>query len=160
MVDYLSEDDELDNEIEELADFKTKNDVLIQTHERINQGLCGEIDKIEPGMVSSVLETLPEMVADSRGLIHNGFVFGAANYAAMVAVNERNVVLVASDCQFLSPAKLGDTIRFDAKVRHKEGKKRNVHVVAHVLDIKIFEGEFKTVITEKHILGLKLLQEE
>ena len=39
-------------------------------------------------------------------------------------------------------------------------RKRNVHVQAFVLDIKVFEGEFKTVITEKHVLKLKLLDEE
>jgi acyl-CoA thioesterase len=32
--------------------------------------------------------------------------------------------------------------------------------VAHVHDIKVFEGEFKTVITERHVLRLKLLEDE
>jgi len=100
------------------------------------------------------------MLADDVGLIHGGFIFGAADYAAMLAVNERNVVLVASDCQFLSPVKLHDVVDVVAKVRHKEGRKRNVHVKAFVLDIKVFEGEFKTVITDKHVLKLKLLDEE
>jgi acyl-CoA thioesterase len=100
------------------------------------------------------------MVADDIGLIHGGFIFSAADYAAMLAVNERNVVLVASDCQFLSPVKFHDEVTFIARVRHKEGRKRNVHVEAFVLDIKVFEGEFKTVITERHVLKLKLLDEE
>ena len=78
----------------------------------------------------------------------------------MLAVNERNVVLVASDCQFLSPVKFHDEVNFVARVRHKEGRKRNVHVEAFVLDIKVFEGEFKTVITEKHVLKLHLLEQE
>jgi len=100
------------------------------------------------------------MIADNVGLIHGGFIFSAADYAAMAAVNERNVVLVASDCQFLSPVKFHDEVNIIARVRHKEGRKRNVHVTAHVLDIKVFEGEFKTVVTDKHVLKLKLLDRE
>ena len=150
-------DDEL-----ELEDYRDEEEeqVVLRTHERINKDLTGDILKHEVGYVELRLTTTPEMVADSLGLIHGGFIFSAADYAAMVAVNERNVVLVASDCQFLSPVKFHDEVNVIARVRHKEGRKRNVHVEAFVLDIKVFEGEFKTVITEKHILKLKLIDEE
>ncbi|WP_457750051.1 PaaI family thioesterase [Sulfurimonas sp.] len=152
------------NEVEdelELDEYQNEqNQVMIQTHEKINQNLCGEIIKMEEGYVELSLETIPDMLADDVGLIHGGFIFGSADYAAMLAVNERNVVLVASDCQFLSPVKLHDVVDVIAKVRHKEGRKRNVHVQAFVLDIKVFEGEFKTVITDKHVLKLKLLDAE
>ena len=143
----------------ELDDYREEKDreVLVKTHERINQDLNGEIVVMEEGYVEVKLITSPEMVADDIGLIHGGFIFSSADYAAMLAVNERNVVLVASDCQFLSPVKFHDEVIMTAKVRHKEGRKRNVHVVGHVLDIKVFEGEFKTVITEKHILKLHLM---
>lgn len=134
-------------------------EVFPKTHERINIDLCGEIIKLEKGYAEVRLKTTAEMVADSLGLIHGGFVFGAADYAAMLAVNEKNVVLVASDCQFLSPVKYHDEVNVVARVRNKEGRKRNVNVTAHVLDIKVFEGEFKTVVTERHILKLKLLDE-
>jgi len=145
----------------ELEDYQSDEDeVMIKTHERINQEFCGEVIKIEQGYVELRLTTTPEMVADDVGLIHGGFIFSAADYAAMLAVNERNVVLVASDCQFLSPVKFHDEVNFVARVRHKEGRKRNVHVEAFVLDIKVFEGEFKTVITERHVLKLKLLDKE
>jgi len=145
----------------EIEDYRDEPEqVLVQTHNRINENLCGELIKIEEGYVEVRLATLPEMLADDVGLIHGGFIFGAADYAAMLAVNERNVVLVASDCQFLSPVKLNDEVDVIARVRHKEGRKRNVHVEAFVLDIKVFEGEFKTVITEKHVLKLKLLDAE
>ncbi len=145
----------------EIDDYRDSADqVFVQTHTKINENLCGEVIKIEEGYVELRLTTLPEMVADDVGLIHGGFVFGSADYAAMLAVNEKNVVLVASDCQFLSPVKLHDEVNVIARVRHKEGRKRNVHVEAFVLDIKVFEGEFKTVITEKHVLKLHLIDEE
>jgi len=145
-----------DLELDEL----NKDEVAIRTHEKINQDLSGEIIKMEVGYVEVRLTTTPDMLADEVGLIHGGFIFSGADYAAMVAVNERNVVLVASDCQFLSPVKLHDEVNFIARVRHKEGRKRNVHVEAFVLDVKVFEGEFKTVITDRHVLKLKLLDEE
>jgi acyl-CoA thioesterase len=153
--------EEIKDEDLTIDDYRSDEEqVLIKTHDRINQELCGEVIKIEQGYVELRLTTTPEMVADDVGLIHGGFVFSAADYAAMLAVNERNVVLVASDCQFLSPVKFHDEVNFVARVRHKEGRKRNVHVEAFVLDIKVFEGEFKTVITEKHVLKLHLLEKE
>lgn len=145
-----------DNEELEVEDYRAKDDVLLKTHEEVNHDLCGEIEKMDIGYVKLKLVTTHDMIADSKGLIHGGFVFGAADYAAMAAVNERNVVLVASNCQFLSPVKFGDIINFTAKVRHKEGRKRNVHVIGNVLDIKVFDGEFKTVVTDRHVLKLRL----
>jgi len=144
-------DEELDVEVQE------DNTIYLSTHESINQDLCGEIQKLELGYVEVELMTTDDMVADDMGLIHGGFVFSAADYAAMAAVNERNVVLVASECQFLSPVKLGDVVKIIAKVRHKEGRKRNVEVEAFVTEIKVFSGLFKTVITERHVLKLNLL---
>jgi len=157
----VSQDNSLDEQLEIEEEYQEEeNQVLLNTHLKINQDLSGEIVKLEQGYVELRLTTTPEMVADSIGLIHGGFIFSAADFAAMAAVNERNVVLVASDCQFLSPVKFHDEVNFVARIRHKEGRKRNVHVEAFVLDIKVFEGEFKTVITEKHVLKLKLLDED
>lgn len=154
MAKQIEENDE-DLEIEEYA---PAGNVFLKTHEGINQNLSGEIIKLESGYVEVALHTTQDMVADDMGLVHGGFIFSAADYAAMAAVNERNVVLVASECQFLSPVKLGDVVKFVAKMRHKEGRKRNVEVEAFVLDIKVFSGLFKTVITERHVLKLKLLE--
>ena len=147
-----SRDDELD------VEFQEENNIYLNTHESINQELCGEIQKLELGNVEIELVTTQDMVADDMGLIHGGFIFSSADYAAMAAVNERNVVLVACECQFLSPVKLGDVVKISAKVRHKEGRKRNVEVEAFVLDVKVFTGLFKTVITERHVLKLNLLE--
>lgn len=150
----------IDDELE-IDDYQEDaNAVFVQTHNKVDADLNGEIIKLERGYVELRLTTRPEMIADDVGLIHGGFIFSSADYAAMLAVNERNVVLVGSDCQFLSPVKFHDEVNIIARVRHKEGRKRNVHVEAYVLDIKVFEGEFKTVVTERHVLKLKLLEEE
>ena len=156
----MAEQETNDDELGIASDIEEKEEIFIKTHERISADLCGEILLLERGYVETRLTTTAEMLADDIGLIHGGFTFSGADYAAMIAVNERNVVLVASDCQFLSPVKFHDEVKFIAKVRHKEGRKRNVHVEGFVLDIKVFEGEFKTVITERHVLKLHLLDEE
>ncbi len=158
----MSNKDEATKEELELDDYREneKDQVILKTHEEINRDLSGEIEKMEVGYVELRLTTTESMIADDQGLIHGGFIFSAADFAAMAAVNERNVVLVGSDCQFLSPVKFGDEVNFTAKVRHKEGRKRNIHVIGHVFDIKVFDGEFKTVITERHVLKLKLLNGE
>ena len=156
----MTSEQKTEDELEIAEYMDDSNQVMIKTHEKVKGELCGEILKMEEGYVELKLVTIVDMLADDLGLIHGGFIFGSADYAAMLAVNERNVVLVASECQFLSPVKLHDEVKVVARVRHKEGRKRNVYVKAYVLDIKVFEGEFKTVITEKHVLKLKLLDEE
>ena len=153
------EEEILEEELD-IQEYAKEDDVLLKTHENVNHDLSGEIQKLENGYVELKLVTISEMLADDYGLIHGGFIFSAADYAAMLAVNERNVVLVASDCQFLSPVKFGDIVNFTAKVRHKEGRKRNVQVTGHVLDIKVFDGLFKTVVTDRHVLKLKLMEED
>ena len=152
--------DILDDELHDEYTGEEEEDITLQTHLRINHNLSGELILIERGYVEVRLTTTAEMVADEMGLIHGGFIFSAADFAAMAAVNERNVVLVGSDCQFLAPVRFHDEVNFVARVRHQDGKKRDVYVTGHVLDIKVFEGEFKTVITERHVLKLKLLDEE
>ena len=158
----MSKNQEVSDEEFELDDYRAdeENAVVLHTHESINRDLSGEILKLQKGYVELRLTTSSDMVADEHGLIHGGFIFSSADYAAMAAVNEKNVVLVGSECQFLSPVKYGDEVNFVARVRHKEGRKRNIHVEAHVLDIKVFEGEFKTVITDRHVLKLRLLDGE
>lgn len=130
----------------------------LNTHERINTVYSGEILKLESGYSKVILETIEAMRADEVGLVHGGFIFSAADFAAMVAVNEPNVVLASSNCLFLAPVRVGDSVTFEATEHQKEGRKRNVTVRGFVHEIKVFEGEFKTVITERHVLRLDLLK--
>ena len=134
--------------------------VFVSTHEKINHTLCGDVELIETGHVIVSLITTEDMRADDVGLVHGGFIFSSADYAAMLAVNEKNVVLASSTIQFLAPIRVGDEIRFEAQVRHKEGRKRNVRVIGISKEVKVFEGEFKTVVTDRHVLRLNLLDIE
>ncbi|MEA2111969.1 MAG: PaaI family thioesterase [Campylobacterota bacterium] len=139
-------------------DVNIDNKVYLETHLKINHALSGDIEELKDGYAKIVLSTTEDMRADDAGLVHGGFIFSAADFSAMAAVNDKNVVLAASTCQFLAPVRVRDLVVFEATVRHKEGRKRNIHVKGYSSEVKVFEGEFKTVITEHHVLNLSLVK--
>ena len=98
------------------------------------------------------LDTDETMKVDDFGLIHGGFVFGAADYAAMLAVNHPNVVLGSADVQFLKPIRTNDTIYAEAKVTSSQNKKRIVSVSARVEDAEVFRGTFTCFVLQEHVL--------
>lgn len=124
----------------------------LKTHLKIDNALCGTVTALGEGYAAVELETAPNMAADERGLVHGGFIFGAADYAAMAAVNEPTVVLAAATCRFLAPSKTGDKIVFEAKCIEKDGKKYRITVNAFCGETAVFSGEFKSVVTARHLL--------
>ena len=127
--------------------------MLLNTHLKINTKLCGTVTELSDGSATVELVTQPEMAADERGLVHGGFIFGAADYAAMAAVNAPTVVLAAGSCKFLAPSEVGDTVVFKAKRIESDGKKYKITVNGFCGEREVFSGEFKTVVTAKHVLG-------
>ena len=55
------------------------------THLGIDPALCGHALALGDGTASVRLDTTPSMAADARGLVHGGFVFGAAALALAFA---------------------------------------------------------------------------
>ena len=43
------------------------------------------------------------MIMDESKMIHAGFVFNSASFAAMAAINKKYSVLIAADVKFLAP---------------------------------------------------------
>ncbi len=126
--------------------------VNIRTHLAIDQGLCGKPQLIADGESRVAFTALPEMAADESGLVHGGFIFGLADYAAMLAVNHPYVVLGAADVKFLSPVRVGDTLEARGSVQKTDGKKRMVGVVVNQGDKIVFSGSFTCFVLNKHIL--------
>ena len=122
------------------------------THLSIDPSLCGSVVKLEEGYAEVVLHTCHAMRADGKGLVHGGFIFGAADYAAMCAVNDPNVVLGSATSKFIAPVKVGDVVVCKATVLSEKGKKREVGVEAFVEGKRVFEGSFTAFVLEGHVL--------
>jgi len=123
-----------------------------RTHLRADPHFCGTVVELGQGSARVALEATDSMVVDAHGLIHGGFVFGLADYAAMLAVNDPNVVLGAAQTCFLKPVRRGDHLIANAEAAEAQGKKREVRVEATVDSVKVFEGTFTCFVLERHVL--------
>ncbi len=125
----------------------------LNTHLNINTSLCGRVIKLQENYAEVLLHTTQQMAADTQGLVHGGFIFGAADYAAMSAVNDPYVVLGASSSKFIAPVKVGAAVICKATITSKKGKKAEVNVKAFVNENLVFEGNFTTFVLPAHVLG-------
>jgi len=135
--------------------------VPVRTHLGIDRRLVGEPLTVEEGRAQVVLTTLPEMAADDSGLVHGGFVFGLADYAAMLAVNHPNVVLAGAEVRFLKPVVVGMRLVATARRTESAGRKRRVEVeVRRASGVvvgdegePIFTGTFQCAVPDRHVLA-------
>ena len=125
----------------------------LNTHLGINRSLCGEVLSVDDGAAVVKIVTTREMVADDHDLVHGGFIFGAADFAAMAAVNDPNVVLGSAEVKFLKPTRCGESVNLHAKIAETGGKRRRVDVEG-VDDggAKVFSGVFTCFVLERHVL--------
>jgi len=122
-----------------------------RTHLKIDQNLCGSVVECSVGFARVHLTLTDLMSADDRGLVHGGFVFGMADFAAMCAVNDPNVVLGSAETKFLKPLCVGDAIEAIANVQSESGKKRIVSVEIVQGETNVFTGTFTCFVLEKHV---------
>ena len=122
------------------------------THLFIDPRLCGAPVHLSPGRAVVELVCVPEMGADDRGLVHGGFVFGAADYAAMLAVNHPYVVLGGAETRFVAPCRVGDEVRLEATRTAEEGRKHTVEVAGTVGGKAVFSGTFTCFVLDRHVL--------
>ena len=125
----------------------------ITTHRDIDQKLCGTPIFAGNGKSSVRLRTEKQMSADDTGLVHGGFVFGMADYAAMLAVNHPHVVLGSAETRFLKPVRVGEILEAHASVEDESGKKRHVAVSVFRDDTEVFTGNFLCFVLEEHPLA-------
>ena len=114
--------------------------------------MCGRVVALGEGSAEVALETTGAMVVDAQGLVHGGFVFGLADYAAMLAVNDPNVVLGGAQTRFLKPVQQGDRVVARARTAATEGRKHEVRVEASVGSDTVFDGTFTCIVLERHVL--------
>ncbi len=124
----------------------------INTHAKIDRELCGTPLELKEGFARVGLIPNVSMAADEQGLVHGGFIFGLADYAAMLAVNEANVVLAEANVRFLKPVQIGDNLVAEAKLIHQEKNKAKVRTEVRKNGELIFVGDFLCVIPRRHVL--------
>ncbi|WP_158844689.1 thioesterase [Algibacter sp. L1A34] len=124
------------------------------THLLASKKLIGSVVSIGNNCATVKLTITKEMIVDTYNLSHGGFVFGLADYAAMVAINKPTVVLGKATTKFLKPVILNDEVTAVATISGNLNEKK-VIVFAVVKNQKneiVFEGEFVCFVLEKHIL--------
>lgn len=124
-----------------------------KTHLKISPSLVGTVVEIAEGRAVAQLVTCDDMAADTVGLVHGGFIFGLADYAAMLAVNEETVVLGAAESRFTAPVRVGETAVATAIVLETERNKHQVECMVKVGDKVVFKGLFTCFVLEQHVLG-------
>lgn len=124
------------------------------THLNVSNKLVGSVVSIEENSAKVSLEVTKEMIVDEFNLTHGGFVFGLADYAAMVAINEPTVVLGKAEVKFIKPVVLNDKLTAIAIISdNSNGKKITVSVtVVNKEEQLVFEGSFVCFVLDKHIL--------
>ena len=127
-------------------------DMDIKTHQRANKSILGIPVEIIDG-VSAVVELITDdiMVVDGKGLVHGGFAYGLADYAAMLAVNHPNVVLGRSESRFIAPVQEGEKMRAEAFVEFVDGTKHEVKVEISVNENIVFKGKFICYVLDTHV---------
>jgi acyl-coenzyme A thioesterase PaaI-like protein len=123
-----------------------------RTHLGIDRRLCGAPVELREGAATVALLTVAEMAADERGLVHGGFVFGAADHAAMLAVNDPNVVLASATLDFLRPVAVGERLLASAEVTGGEGRRRTVRCSVSGPRGEVLRGELVCAVLREHVL--------
>jgi len=125
----------------------------IKTHDHIDRALCGEPVAVEEGSSEVRFVCTSRMAADESGLVHGGFIFGLADYAAMLAVNHPNVVLGAAETRFLKPSRVGDELVAKAIDETPQERKHLVKVEVYSGEDVVFSGTFTCFVTKEHVLA-------
>jgi acyl-coenzyme A thioesterase PaaI-like protein len=123
-----------------------------RTHLAIDHRLCGVPLVLAEGVASVALVTTAEMAADERGLIHGGFVFGLADFAAMLAVNDPNVVLGSAEVKLRKPVEVGERLVAAAHVEEAAGRRSRVRVEVRRGEEVVLSGDFLCFTLDRHVL--------
>ena len=127
--------------------------MIINTHLEISEDLCGRVTELLPGRCTLEFNPTAQMRVDARGLVHGGFIFGAADYAAMLAINDPYVVLARAEVRFMKPTRIGERLVFKAATLADHPRRPSVEV--HATDgtgDEVFRGVFSCAVLPRHVL--------
>lgn len=121
---------------------------------KINRDLCGEIIKQTKNKAEVKFIPTESMIMDDNMLIHHGFIFNAASFCAMSAVNEANSMIVYAETKFLSPIELNSEVTFKGNALQGDTKKREVAVEGFLYNIKVFDAIFHIIVFDKSMFKI------
>ena len=124
----------------------------VNTHEKADARLLGTPILLEKGTAVIELTATEEMAVDDRSLVHGGFTFGLADYAAMLAVNDPLVVLGSADVKFTAPVKVGESMVATGVVEAVDGRRRDVSVEVSVGERVVLKGTMACYVLQRHVL--------
>ena len=123
-----------------------------RTHLELDPSLCGAPAELSAGHARVELTPPSQMRADDHQLVHGGFVFGLADHAAMLAVNEPTVVLGSAEVRFSAPVTVGQRCVAEATVSTREGSNHIVDVTVRCDGTEVFSGRFVCFVPRRHVL--------
>ncbi|PAF44823.1 thioesterase [Helicobacter sp. 11S02596-1] len=148
----------MDQQIDQSEQGQVNNEELIICS-KIDGGMCGELLTLSQNKAEVFFVPTEAMLCDDT-TIHAGFVFNAAAYASLCAINKKNSIIIGSETKFLAPIELGHELIFRANALQSEAKKCEVKVEGFLLDIKVFDGIFYVAIFDRKLFKLKLKDEK
>ena len=94
-----------------------------------------ELDGYGPGWARTRMSVRPDMV-NGHGICHGGMIFSVADTAFACACNSWGPVTVAAECDilFVAPARLGDVLTAEARMRSRFGR-------GGIYDISVSAGD-------------------
>jgi hypothetical protein len=95
------------------------------------------------------LTAIEEMGVDDKGLIQGDFTF---DYAKILAVNHPFVLPGVSECRFLDPVKVGESMT-PLAVTGRQRESRDLSVDVNVGDVKVLASVFACFDLRDHFLG-------
>jgi uncharacterized protein (TIGR00369 family) len=123
-----------------------------RTHLLLDRRWSGTPVELREGAAVVRMAALPEMAADEAGLVHGGFLFALADHAAMLAVNDPNVLLASASVEFLRPVCVGDELTAHADLIGAEGKQRTVRCTVEGAAGTVLRGELRCIVPRRHVL--------
>jgi acyl-CoA thioesterase len=99
-----------------------------------------ELDGYGPGWARTRMTVRPDMV-NGHGICHGGMIFSVADTAFACACNSWGPVTVAAECDilFVAPARLGDVLTAEARMRSRFGRGGLYDITVQVGDKLIAE---------------------
>lgn len=125
---------------------------------KINTHLCGTLTHMSKGKAEVEFLTQEDMQVDSK-ITHTGFIYSAASFCALCAIDKKNSIIIGADTKFLAPVEINQKITFRAKSIQEDIRKCEVQVEGFILDIKVFDGMFYIVILDKSFFRIKFKDE-